>query len=36
MGLGHAENLQLTKSFDSCQPARTAQADMDRYFFQVH
>ena len=30
--LWHAENLHMTKSFDPCQPAQSAQADMSRYF----
>ena len=32
--LWHAENLKIAKSFGPCQPARTAQADMRRYFSQ--
>ena len=31
-----AENLLVIKSFGSCQPARTAQADTYRYFLQMH
>ena len=31
-----AENFEKAKSFDPCQPARTAQADMGRYFSQMH
>ena len=27
---------KISKSIDRCQPARTAQADMNRYFLQMH
>ena len=30
-----ADHLNKKKSFGPCQPARTAQADMDRYFSQM-
>ena len=30
------KNLKIAKSFDPCQPARTSQADMNRYFSQMH
>ena len=36
MVLWYAENLKIAKSFDPCQPARIAQADMGRYFSQMH
>ena len=32
----HAEDLKMAKSFGPCQPERNAQADMGRYFSQVH
>ena len=31
----HAKVLKIAKRFGSCQPARTAQADMSRYFSQM-
>ena len=31
----NAEKLKIANSFDPCQPARTAQADMNRYFSQM-
>ena len=34
--LWHAENLKIAESFDPCQPARTAQADMYRYFHRYN
>ena len=36
MVLRQAENLKITKSFGSCQPARIAQADISRDFSQIH
>ena len=32
----HAERLKTAKGFGQCQPAYTAQADMGRYFSQMH
>ena len=36
MGLLHAEKIRIGKSFDPCQHARIAQAEMNRYFLQTH
>ena len=30
------KSIKIAKSFVSCQPARTAQADMNRYFSHIH
>ena len=35
-GLAQEEYLDPAKSFDSCQPAQSAQADQSRYFLQMH
>ena len=32
----HAKYLRIAKSFGPHQPARIAQADVDRYFSQMH
>ena len=34
--LGTQKNDNNKKKIDSCQPARTAQADMGRHFLQTH
>ena len=34
--LGHSENLQIAKIIDPCQPARTAQADVSRFFSHMN
>ena len=34
--LNNHENTPITKSIDPGQPARTSQADLSRYFLQIH
>ena len=36
MAVRHEDNLKTAKSFGPRQPARTAQADMGRYFFRKY
>ena len=36
MVLRYAKTRLMAKSFDTGQPARTAQADQSRYFLQIH
>ena len=31
-----AENLEKAKDIDLCQPMKTAQPEMGRYFLQMH
>ena len=32
----HAQNLKLEKNLGQCQPTGPLQADMSRYFWQMH